>query len=118
MTALVYAYPAAHEKLSHTLAAKQPILKHRTLLHLADTVDVCMQLEVEFNTLAELELFWAAIPPQDHKAWSQRAQVCTMRPCLSWADVANDMSGIQCARLATRHIISNYQDIQHVLSRP
>ncbi|CAK0783226.1 hypothetical protein CVIRNUC_006425 [Coccomyxa viridis] len=33
-----------------------------------------IELEVEFDTLAELEHFWAAIPPQDHKAWSQRAQ--------------------------------------------
>lgn len=36
---------------------------------------VCLQLEVEFATLAELEQFWAKIPPQEHKAWSQRAQV-------------------------------------------
>ena len=34
-----------------------------------------MQLEVEFETLAEVEGFWAAIPPAEHKAWSQRAQV-------------------------------------------
>lgn len=39
---------------------------------------VCTQLEVEFGTIAELEQFWANIPPQDHKAWSQRAQVWTM----------------------------------------
>ena len=48
------------------------------------TLDWCMQLEVEFDTLAELEHFWAAIPPQDHKAWSQRAQVHAIPPCLSW----------------------------------
>ena len=34
-----------------------------------------MQLEVEFETLALLEQFWAAIPPVEHKAWSQRARV-------------------------------------------
>lgn len=34
-----------------------------------------MQLEVEFETLALLEGFWAAIPPAEHKAWSQRARV-------------------------------------------
>ena len=33
------------------------------------------QLEVEFPTLARLEAFWAAIPPEEHKAWSQRLQV-------------------------------------------
>ncbi|CAL5220910.1 g3005 [Coccomyxa viridis] len=33
-----------------------------------------LELEVDFSTLAELEQFWASIPPQDHKAWSQRAQ--------------------------------------------
>ena len=32
------------------------------------------QLEVEFESLAELEQFWAAIPPELHRAWSQRAQ--------------------------------------------
>ena len=34
-----------------------------------------MQLEVDFESLAELERFWAAIPPEQHRAWSQRAQV-------------------------------------------
>ncbi len=34
-----------------------------------------MQLEVEFESLAELEQFWAAVPPDAHRAWSQRAQV-------------------------------------------
>lgn len=34
-----------------------------------------MQLEVEFETLALLEEFWAAIPPTEHRAWSQRARV-------------------------------------------
>lgn len=34
-----------------------------------------MQLEVEFETLALLEQFWAAIPPVEHKAWSQQARV-------------------------------------------
>jgi hypothetical protein len=39
-----------------------------------------LQLEVEFDTLAELEEFWASIPQQDHKAWSQRAQVLHCTP--------------------------------------
>lgn len=33
-----------------------------------------LELEVEFETLAHLEDFWAAIPPAEHRAWSQRAQ--------------------------------------------
>ena len=41
----------------------------------ADRV-VILQLEVELDNLAQLEAFWAQIPPQAHKAWSQRAQVC------------------------------------------
>jgi len=36
---------------------------------------VGVQLEVEFDSLAELEQFWAAVPPDAHRAWSQRAQV-------------------------------------------
>ena len=64
-----------------------------------------MQLEVEFDTLAELEHFWSAIPPQDHKAWSQRAQVYTIRPCLSWTVLAH-VSTIQCAQLAIHYIQS------------
>lgn len=34
-----------------------------------------MQLEVEFDSFAQLEGFWGAIPPVEHKAWSQRVQV-------------------------------------------
>ncbi|KAK9837483.1 hypothetical protein WJX81_005889 [Elliptochloris bilobata] len=33
-----------------------------------------LELEVEFESLAELEQFWAAIPAEQHRAWSQRAQ--------------------------------------------
>jgi hypothetical protein len=32
------------------------------------------QLEVEFESLAELERFWAAIPSIKHRAWSERVQ--------------------------------------------
>lgn len=32
------------------------------------------QLEVAFDSMAELEAFWGAIPPERHRAWSQRAQ--------------------------------------------
>ena len=41
---------------------------------------VSAQLEVEFESLAELEQFWAAIPPELHRAWSQRAQAWLCRP--------------------------------------
>ncbi len=41
----------------------------------SQSISTCVQLEVEFETLALLEQFWAAIPPVEHKAWSQRARV-------------------------------------------
>ncbi|BDA47699.1 hypothetical protein COCOBI_10-5500 [Coccomyxa sp. Obi] len=31
-------------------------------------------MEVDFDTLSELEAFWSSIPQQDHKAWSERAR--------------------------------------------
>lgn len=34
-----------------------------------------MELELEFNTLSDLEEFWGTIPAQAHKAWSERLQV-------------------------------------------
>lgn len=34
-----------------------------------------LELEVEFASFAELEEFWASIPPEEHRAWSQRMQV-------------------------------------------
>lgn len=40
-------------------------------------VSYCVQLEIELDSLAQLESFWGQIAPQAHKAWSQRAQVCT-----------------------------------------
>lgn len=43
----------------------------------ADHGSMLVQLEVEFETLALLEQFWAAIPSEKHKAWSQRARVST-----------------------------------------
>lgn len=36
--------------------------------------DLHAQLEVAFDSMAELEAFWDAIPPERHRAWSQRAQ--------------------------------------------
>ena len=37
-----------------------------------------MQLEIELDSLAQLESFWGQIPPRAHKAWSQRAQVSSV----------------------------------------
>lgn len=37
-------------------------------------------MEVDFDTLAELETFWASIPQQEHKAWSERARVGSLVP--------------------------------------
>eukprot|EP00884_Botryococcus_braunii_P007491 jgi/Botrbrau1/16743/Bobra.0277s0001.1 len=33
-----------------------------------------LELEVEFDSFAQLEGFWGSIPPVEHKAWSQRVQ--------------------------------------------
>lgn len=33
-----------------------------------------LELEVSFGSLAELEGFWSAIPPQEHRAWGERMQ--------------------------------------------
>ncbi|KAK9802847.1 hypothetical protein WJX73_007310 [Symbiochloris irregularis] len=33
-----------------------------------------LELEVEFETLTDVESFWGSIPPAAHKAWSQRMQ--------------------------------------------
>lgn len=33
-----------------------------------------LELEIELDSLAQLESFWGQIAPQAHKAWSQRAQ--------------------------------------------
>ncbi|KAL3143443.1 hypothetical protein ABBQ38_002260 [Trebouxia sp. C0009 RCD-2024] len=33
-----------------------------------------LELEIEVDSLTQLETFWGQIPPQAHKAWSQRAQ--------------------------------------------
>lgn len=43
-----------------------------------------MQLEVGFETLAELEQFWARIPPAQHKAWSQRLQAVVVHGSPTW----------------------------------
>jgi hypothetical protein len=66
-----------------------------------------LQLEVEFETLAELEQFWAAIPPKLHKPWSQRMQARNRRrrrrqplqqqqpqPALGWSSVAPARRGL------------------------
>lgn len=39
------------------------------------TCAALLQLEVCMESLADLESFWQQIPQQEHKAWSQRAQV-------------------------------------------
>lgn len=43
-----------------------------------------LELEVEFETLAELEQFWAAIPPKLHKPWSQRMQHLVVHGSPTW----------------------------------
>lgn len=43
-----------------------------------------LELEVEFNSFAELEDFWAAIPATDHKAWSQRMQNLVVHGSPAW----------------------------------
>lgn len=43
-----------------------------------------MQLEVSFETLAELEQFWGSIPPEPHKAWSQDLQAMIVHGSPTW----------------------------------
>lgn len=53
-----------------------------------------LQLEVAFDGMVELDAFWSAIPPERHRAWSQRAQhviidgspqVSPHPPCMTYA---------------------------------
>ncbi|EIE23756.1 hypothetical protein COCSUDRAFT_53450 [Coccomyxa subellipsoidea C-169] len=41
-------------------------------------------MEVDFDTLAELEAFWSSIPQQDHKAWSERARNLIINGSPQW----------------------------------
>ena len=43
-----------------------------------------LELEVAFDTLAELEEFWASIPADRHKAWSQRMQSMIVHGSPTW----------------------------------
>jgi hypothetical protein len=43
-----------------------------------------LQLEVTLDTLADLEQFWASIPPTEHKAWSQRMQSLVVHGSPTW----------------------------------
>lgn len=43
-----------------------------------------LELEITLETLAELEQFWATIPPEAHKHWSQRMNPCLMDGSPTW----------------------------------
>ncbi|KAL4422820.1 hypothetical protein ABPG75_009017 [Micractinium tetrahymenae] len=43
-----------------------------------------LELEVSFDSLADLEAFWAAIPPAQHKAWGQRMQQYIVHGSPQW----------------------------------
>lgn len=43
-----------------------------------------LELEVTFASLAELEEFWAAIPPDAHRAWAQRLQDVIVHGSPQW----------------------------------
>ncbi len=43
-----------------------------------------LELEVTFDTLSELEQFWASIPPDAHRAWSQRLQGMVVHGSPQW----------------------------------
>ncbi|PRW33051.1 hypothetical protein C2E21_8037 [Chlorella sorokiniana] len=43
-----------------------------------------LELEVRFDSLAELEGFWSAIPQQQHKAWGQRMQQYIVHGSPQW----------------------------------
>ncbi|KAI7838971.1 hypothetical protein COHA_007257 [Chlorella ohadii] len=43
-----------------------------------------LELEVRFDSLADLEGFWSAIPQQQHKAWGQRMQQYIVHGSPQW----------------------------------
>ncbi|KAL4517738.1 hypothetical protein Ndes2526A_g02120 [Nannochloris sp. 'desiccata'] len=43
-----------------------------------------LELEVTFDTLAEVEQFWASIPPEQHKIWSQKIQTKIVDGSSQW----------------------------------
>jgi hypothetical protein len=66
-----------------------------------------VQLEVAFDSMVELDAFWSAIPPERHRAWSQRAQhviidgspqVVLRPPCKMYAALHADA----CARFCVQ----------------
>ena len=65
-----------------------------------------VQLEIEVDSLAQLEAFWGQISPQAHKAWSQRAQVqhSCHHPQLGAAAISgHQASGYSFNLLCMRH---------------
>lgn len=43
-----------------------------------------LELEVEFETLSELETFWSSIPPTKHRAWGQKLQTIVIDGSPEW----------------------------------
>ena len=43
-----------------------------------------LELEVSFNSLDELEQFWASIPPIEHKIWSKKLQAVIVDGSPQW----------------------------------
>lgn len=43
-----------------------------------------LELEVEFETLSELETFWSQIPPTEHRAWGQKLQCIVIDGSPEW----------------------------------
>lgn len=43
-----------------------------------------LELEITFETLSELEQFWASIPAEAHKSWSQKMQAVLIDGSPTW----------------------------------
>ncbi|KAK2077625.1 hypothetical protein QBZ16_004471 [Prototheca wickerhamii] len=47
-------------------------------------LDLCLQLELSLSSLEELESLWAAIPPEQHRAWGTRLESLVVHGSPTW----------------------------------
>ena len=51
---------------------------------LSRVLDLCLQLELSLSSLEELEGLWAAIPPEQHRAWGTRLESLVVHGSPTW----------------------------------
>lgn len=70
----------------HDVGSQAGLTSNNTQLHTGSigAPESTLELEVSFDSLAELEAFWAAIPPAQHKAWGQRMQQYIVHGSPQW----------------------------------